>query len=145
MTARCSSIEDSEGLVVVVLSRIESDAVVSVADGCASLALGLPVSEGELRTEVPLTPDAQAAYFGAYELAPGFVLTVGRFGTGIGGAVGEGEDLDFGLLQPLGDDGFFFRQTYTEAGFTRGADGQVTGLTWGGGGPYPRRDGGGSR
>jgi CubicO group peptidase (beta-lactamase class C family) len=130
-------VHPAEGLVVVVLSRVESDAVARIAEGAATLALGGTATPEVVRVEVPLDAEAARAYAGVYEIGPGFRLTVGGVGGGLGAAAGEGSNLQYGFLQPLGDDRFFFREAYVPVGFTRDDEGNVTGLTWGGGGPYP--------
>jgi CubicO group peptidase (beta-lactamase class C family) len=129
----------SAELVVVVLSRVESDAVMRIAAGVAASALGKAVASEPLRAAAPLTREDQRSYEGVYDIAPGFSLTVGPFRGGLGVAVGVGESLQYGVLQPLGEDRFFFREAYVEVRFERNVDGSVTGILWSGTGPYPRR------
>ena len=132
-------VHPAEGLSVVVLSRVESDAVTRIAAGAVALALGTEVASEERRVEVALESTVLASYRGVYDFAPGFQLTAAPHAGGLGIAVGEGEGLQFGFLQPLGNDKFFFREAYVKVDFERNERGVVTGILWAGSGPYPRR------
>jgi hypothetical protein len=129
----------ADDLVVVALSRIESDAVTRVANGVATLALGGVAPPEAERAEAALTEEGAASLEGVYDFGPDFALTVRRQEGGLGVAVGTGADLRFGILQPLGSDRFFFREAYLSVDFTREEDGTVNGMLWAGGGPFPKR------
>jgi hypothetical protein len=126
------------GLTVVVLSTVESDAVSRIAAGATAVARNEVVTPEPLREEVALDPASVPSYTGVYDFGDGFRLTVAPLGPGLGIGVGEGPDLQLGSLQPLGNDVFFFREAYIEVRFERTDAGDVSGLTWGGAGPFPR-------
>lgn len=128
-----------DGLTVVVLSMIESDAVNRIAAGATALARGEAVPREATREEVPLDPASLASYEGIYDFGGGFRLTVAPLGRGLGVGVGTGPGVHLGYLQPLGGDRFFFREAYLEVTFARNDAGEVTGMTWDGAGPFPRR------
>ena len=124
-------------IVIIVLSRIESDAVSTLASGISNI-LNDEDPETPVRRElisVPLTELSR--YEGVYEITPSFFVTVRIDDGGLGIATGTEPNLDFAVLDPIAEDEFFFRVGYTMVKFDKNQNGEITGLYWGNSGPYP--------
>ena len=114
---------------VVVLSNLESEAVVAIGAGAAAIAFGDPVSLPSPRRIVDMPEAALRAIVGRYEIAPGESLEVTY---GPEGLLLRGTNGPFLPLEPVGDDRFFYRQLYTSLTAERDDSGRVEALLWGG-------------
>lgn len=77
------------------------------------------------RIPVDINPDRYAAYVGAYEVRPGFVVTVQNHGDTLNVQVSGQPPFD---MEPSSDTTFFAQAVSSEITFERGDDGEVTGL-----------------
>ncbi len=125
-------------LVAIALSRIESEAVNMLTKGISALVMGEEVSVPKVRELVNLSNEVIKGYEGVYQITPDFLITVAVQDGYLGVATGKGDNLSYGTLDALGNDNFYFRVGNTTISFERDSNGVVTGLIWGGGGPFPK-------
>ncbi len=76
-------------------------------------------------TAVEVAPADLEAYVGAYQLAPGFVLTITRSGNQL---MAQATGQSALLIYPQSKDQFFYKAVEAQISFTRNASGKVTGL-----------------
>ncbi len=123
---------------IIVLSRIESDAVNLVAEGVSRILFGRELERQSVREFPKVSVGELSNYQGVYQITPSFFVTVAIDNGGLAISSGRGTDLNFAVLSPLGKDRFFFRTSYTNIRFAKSEDGKATGLYWGGSGPFPK-------
>ena len=124
--------------IIILLSRIESDAVGVMANGIADILHDVKVEIPQRRTIKEVNLNDLSQYSGVYEITPSFFITVSIDDNGLGIATGRGSNLSYSALDPLGNDKFFFRVGYTEVRFEQNNEGSVTGLFWGDSGPFKK-------
>ena len=128
----------SIGLKIVILNRIESDVVNSIANQIFDILFKKDVEIPKLRDVKKISLSQLKEYEGAYQFAPDFYVTFRESNGSLEVATGKGEDLDFSKVDYLGNDDFFFRITYNKISFNRDDNGKINGMNWSGSGPYPK-------
>jgi len=128
----------SLGLNIIVLNRIESDAVNSIANGITNLMLNEEVEIPEIRKIQKLSASKLSEYSGTYQFSPNFFITIKEQNGSLKVATGRGENLDFSVVDYLGNDEFFFRTTNNHVLFNRDENNTISGMNWAGSGPYPK-------
>ncbi|NNL16425.1 MAG: beta-lactamase family protein [Flavobacteriaceae bacterium] len=123
---------------IIVLNRIESDAVNSIAKGITNLLLNEDVEIPDIRKVQELSATKLSEYSGTYQFSPNFFVTFLEQNGTLKVATGKGENLDFSIVDYLGNDEFFFRSTYNHISFNRDKNDKINGINWAGSGPYPK-------
>lgn len=124
--------------IIIVLSRIESDAVNHIASNISDILAGAETNIPIVRKIQQIHSDELLKYEGIYQIAPSFFVTVSKTKEGLGIATGRGPNLNYAVLDPIKRDEFFFRIGYSEVKFVLDKKGLVNALLWGNSGPYPK-------
>lgn len=127
----------SDDVSIVVLSRIESEAVNALAVDLTEYVFGEQVEIPEERNYMDVELSALKEYEGVYKFSPNFFVTVFQSVDGLEIATGKNQKGNASYLDPIGKDEFFFRVGNTSIQFGRDQSGKVNGLYWGGSGLYP--------
>ena len=117
-----------DGVIVIVLSNVQTGALGALSKGLVALALGEPAPRLALRRLVQLPEKALGPFTGRYEMAPGNVLTVRKTKEGLELASSDGVFLP---LDALGADRFYYRALSADIQFETGPSG-VAAMSWSG-------------
>jgi CubicO group peptidase (beta-lactamase class C family) len=117
-----------DGVIVVVLSNVQTGGLDAISKGLVALALGEPAAPLARRRLVHLPAKSLGPYTGRYEMAPGNVLTVRKAKAGLELASSDGVFLP---LDALGKDHFYYRALSADIRFETGPSG-VTAMSWSG-------------
>jgi len=117
-----------DGVIVIVLSNVQTGGLDAISKGLVALALGEPAAPLARRHLVRLPAKSLAPYTGRYEMAPGNVLTVRKAKGGLELASSDGVFLP---LDSLGKDHFYYRALSADIRFEIGPSG-VTAMNWSG-------------
>ncbi len=117
-----------DGVIVILLSNVQTGGLDAIPKGLVALALGEPATPLVRRRLVHLPAKSLGAYTGRYEMAPGNVLTVRKAKRGLELASSDGVFLP---LDALGEGHFYFRALSADIRFETGPSG-VTAMSWSG-------------
>jgi CubicO group peptidase (beta-lactamase class C family) len=117
-----------DGVIVILLSNVQTGGLDAISKGLVALALGEPAAPLVQRHLVRLPEKSLGPYIGRYEMAPGNVLTVRKVKRGLELASSDGVFLP---LDALGEDHFYFRALSADIRFETGPSG-VTAMSWSG-------------
>lgn len=122
-----------DGVIVIVLSNVQTGGLDAISKGLAALALGEPAPPLARRRLVHLPAKSLGAYTGRYEMAPGNVLTVRKAKSrkakaGLELASSDGVFLP---LDALGKDHFYYRALSADIRFETGLSGVIA-MSWSG-------------
>jgi len=109
-----------DGVIVVVLSNVQTGGLDAISKGLVALALGEPAAPLARRRLVHLPAKSLGPYTGRYEMAPGNVLTVRKAKAGLELASSDGVFLP---LDALGKDHFYYRALSADIRFETGPSG----------------------
>ena len=128
-----------QDLIIILLSRIESESINSLGSNLTRFILGEEVNLPDLRNMITSQKKTLSDYSGTYKFAPDFFLTVFESTDGLEISSGKNANRsDSSFLDHLGVDQFFFRVGNTSIKFKRNSKGKVDGIYWGDSGPYER-------
>ncbi|HSS49240.1 MAG TPA: serine hydrolase domain-containing protein [Thermoanaerobaculia bacterium] len=117
-----------DGVIVIVLSNVQTGGLEAISKGLVALALGEPAAPLAPRHLVRLPAKSLGPFTGRFEMAPGNVLTVRKVKRGLELASADGVFLP---LDALGKDHFYFRALSADIRFETGPSG-VTAMSWSG-------------
>jgi D-alanyl-D-alanine carboxypeptidase len=117
-----------DGVIVIVLSNVQTGSLDAISKDLVALALGEPAAPPAPRRLVHLPEKSLGPFTGRYEMSPGNVLTVRKARRGLELASSDGV---FMPLDALGKDHFYFRALSADIRFETGPTG-VTAMSWSG-------------